>query len=146
MVSRTISGDLASHDEDRVEAGAKAIRHWIHLSDADFVEGPPGDIIDDLIYRVVFRRFEAIEPSMTQLSYLLFEKADTFRVDQVNLLVSSLVAWADAVQIPVPEGGIDGFPEEDRPELRVRAWRAGVGTEPVVEKEDTGSTGTGRDC
>ena len=104
MVSRTISGDVASHDEDRVEAGAKAIRHWIHLSDADFVKGPPGDIIDDLICRVVFRRVEAIEPSMTQLSYLLFEKADTFSVDQVNLLVSSLVAWADAVQLPVPKG------------------------------------------
>ena len=119
MVSRTISGDLASHDEDRVEAGAKAIRHWIHLADADFVEGPPSDIIDDLIYRVVFRRFEAIKPCMTQLSYLLFEKADTVRVDQVNLLVSSLLAWADAVQLPLPEGGFDGFPEGDRPELRV---------------------------
>ena len=119
MVLRTISGDLYSHDEARVDAGARAIRHWIHLADADFVEGPPSDIIDDLIYRVVFRRVESIKPSMTQLSYLLFEKADTFRVDQINLLVSSLPAWADAVQLPLPEGGFDGFPEEDRPELRV---------------------------
>jgi len=119
-VERTILGDLVSQSEDQAQAGAEAVRHWIHLAAAGVVDSPSIEVVEELICGVAFRRSAAIRSLMEQLSFLLFEMGDAFSVDQVKFLVSSLPAWADAIQIPIVDDSVDGFPEEDRPELRVR--------------------------
>ena len=124
-VERTILGDLVSQGEDRAQAGAEAVRHWIHLAAAGVVGNPPIEIVEELIRAVAFRRSTAIRSFMEQLSFLLFEMGDAFSVDQVKFLVSSLPAWEEAIQIPTVGDSVDGFPEEERSELRVRLAELG---------------------
>ena len=119
-VVNTISEDLEARDADRVDAGAKAIRHLVHLATGGLVEVPTRELVDALIYRVAFRRPEGIQQCMEQLSYLIVDKPEILSDGQVSLLVSALPAWRDAVSLPRAKGDQAGFAEDDRPELRVR--------------------------
>ena len=91
------------------------------------MDKPPTNIVDKLIHRVVFRRYEGIQICLDQLARLLIEKPDTFEATQVHLMVSSLPPWSHATRLPpseerdgtLPEENFPGdFPEEERPELR----------------------------
>ena len=126
-LTQTIFEDLSSGNAKAVKASAEAVRHWIYLADADLVDKPPTNIIDKLIHRVVFRRYEGIQICLDQLARLLIEKPDAFEATQVHLMVSSLPPWSHATRLPpsekrdgtLPEENFPGdFPEEERPELR----------------------------
>ena len=126
-ITQTIFEDLSSGNAKAVKASAEAVRHWIYLADADLVDKPPTNIIDKLIHRVVFRRYEGIQTCLDQLAHLLIEKPDAFEATQVHLMVSSLPPWSHATRLPpsekrdgtLPEENFPGdFPEEERPELR----------------------------
>ncbi len=123
MVLQMIYDDLSSDNEKAAKAGAKAVRHWIYLADADLVEKPPTAAVDELSRRVVFRRPEGIHACLQQLALLLTEKPDFFSSEQVQLIVSSLTPWSHATCLPLSEEGSREFPEEERPELRVLLGR-----------------------
>ena len=123
MVLQMIRDDLSSDNEKAAKAGAEAVRHWIHLADACLVESPPSSVIDELISRVIFRRPEGIHACLQQLALLLAEKPDSFSSNQVHLIVSSLTTWRYATCLPLSEERNGDFPEEERPELRVRLGR-----------------------
>lgn len=127
VLTQTIFEDLSSGNAKAVKASAEAVRHWIYLADADLVDKPPTNIIDKLIHRVVFRRYEGIQICLDQLALLLIEKPDFFGLDQVHFIVASLSPWSQATRLPpseerdgtLPEENFPGdFPEEERPELR----------------------------
>ena len=126
-LTQIVLDDLSSDDAKAVKASAEAVRHWIYLADADLVDKPPTNIIDKLIHRVVFRRYEGIQTCLDQLARLLIEKPDFFGLDQVHFIVASLSPWSQATWLPLseerdgtlPEENFPGdFPEEERPELR----------------------------
>lgn len=126
-ITQTIFKYLSSDDAKAVKASAEAVCHWIYLADADLVDKPPTNIIDKLIHRVVFRRYEGIQICLDQLALLLIEKPDFFGLDQVHFIVASLSPWSQATRLPpseerdgtLPEENFPGdFPEEERPELR----------------------------
>lgn len=127
VLTQIVLDDLSSGNAKAVKASAEAVRHWIYLADADLVDKPPTNIVDKLIYRVVFRRSEGIQSCLDQLARLLIEKPDAFEATQVHLMVSSLPPWSHATRLPpseerdgtLPEENFPGdFPEEERPELR----------------------------
>ena len=118
-VIQTIFDDLSSGDEKAVRASAKAVRHWVYLADEGLLDNPPTAAVDELIRRVVFRRFEGIRTCLVQLALLLIEKPDSFNSDQVNLVVASLTPWRHATCLPLSEDRDGDFPEEERPSLRV---------------------------
>lgn len=126
-LTQIVLDDLSSDDAKAVKASAEAVCHWIYLADADLVDKPPTNIIDKLIHRVIFRRYEGIQICLDQLARLLIEKPDAFEATQVHLMVSSLPPWSHATRLPpsekrdgtLPEENFPGdFPEEERPELR----------------------------
>lgn len=114
----TVLDDLSSDNEKVVQASARAVRHWVHLADAGFLDIPPKSVIDELIGRVVFRRPEGVQTCLHQLAVLVIEKPDVFTYEQVNLIVASLVPWSQAICLPLSEVRNGDFPEEERPELR----------------------------
>ena len=122
-VIQTILYDLSSSDEKAVIASAEAVRHWIYLDDADFLDISPTPTIDELIRRVIFRRVEGLQICLHQLTLLLIEKPDAFTPDQVNLIVSSLTPWSQATCLPLSEKRDGDFPMEERPELRALLGR-----------------------
>ena len=121
-VAQRVIEDLSSEDESAVAASAEAVRHWIHLADANLLEEPPTETIGYLIERVIFRQPVGIYACLEQLTYLLSEIPDAFSPEQVNLIVSSLIPWHLATCLPLPEESM-GFPEKERPELRVLLGR-----------------------
>ena len=122
-IIQAILSDLSSDNEKAIIASAKAVRHWIYLTDAGFLDILPTPAIDELIRRVVFRRAEGIQTCLDRLTLLLIEKPDSFTFEQVNLIVSSLTPWSQATCLPL-SGKRDGdFPMEERPELRALLGR-----------------------
>ena len=118
-IIQKILTDLSSDNEKAAIASAEAIRHWIHLADADLVGKPPLAATDELIKRVIFRRPEGIHGCLQQLALLLIEKPSSFSSDQVHLIVSSLTPWRHATCLSLSESRNGDFPEEERPALRV---------------------------
>lgn len=119
VLTQIVLDDLSSDDAKAVKASAEAVCHWIYLADADLVDKPPTNIIDKLIHRVVFRRYEGIQICLDQLARLLIEKPDAFEATQVHLMVASLSPWSHATRLPLHAEDPPGdFPEEERPELR----------------------------
>ena len=121
-VTQTILDDLSSGTDKAVGKSAQAVRHWIHLADADHVEHPPDAVLSKLIERVIFRRREGIKECLQSLAFLLAEKPTAFSLEQANLIASCLVPWHDTTCLPVTEQTGD-FPEEERPALRVLLGR-----------------------
>lgn len=121
-VTQTILDDLSSGTDKAVGKSAQAVRHWIHLADADYVEHPPDTLLGKLIERVSFRRREGIKECLQSLAFLLAEKPAAFSLEQANLIASCLVPWHDATCLPVTDQTGD-FPEEERPALRVLLGR-----------------------
>ena len=119
QVEKIILEDLSRDFDDAVVASAKAVRHWIHLANAELVHKSPTSVIDALIWRVIFRRNEGIRQCLDQLSLLLVEKQSYFHVGQVNTIVASLPAWRDAIRFPLQGKDNDGFVEHERPILSV---------------------------
>lgn len=117
-IVQTILDDLSSDDEEAVKAGARAVRHWIHLADAGLLDNPPNAAVDKLTHRVIFRRPSGILTCMNQLAVLLIEKPALFTSEQVNLVVASLAPWSLATCLPLSEERDADFSEEERPELR----------------------------
>lgn len=109
---------VISDNERAVIASAIAIRHWIHLADAGHLEFPSESLVDKLIHRVVFRLPHGIHQSMRQLALLLHEKPNVFKIEQVNLIVSSLPAWDLNTIVPPASLRLSEIPEEERPDLR----------------------------
>ena len=122
-VIETVLDDLSSDDEKAVQASARAIRHWVHLAVAGFLDIPPKTVIDELIRRVVFRRPEGIQTCLNQLAVLLIEKPDFVNSGQVNLVVASITPWSQATCLPLSEERNGDFPEEERPEIRALLGR-----------------------
>ena len=123
LIIQTILSDLSSDNEKAVIASAKAVRHWIYLTDAGFLDISPTPTIDELIRRVIFRRVEGLQICLHQLTLLLIEKPDAFTSDQVNLIVSSLTPWSQATCLPLSEKRDGDFSMEERPELRALLGR-----------------------
>ena len=121
-VTQAILDDLSSGTDKAAGKSAQAVRHWIHLADADYVEHPPDAVLGKLIERVIFRRREGIKECLQSLAFLLAEKPTAFSLEQANLIASCLVPWHDATCLPVTEQTGD-FPEEERPALRVLLGR-----------------------
>lgn len=118
-ITQTVLDDLSSDDAKAVKASAEAVRHWIYLADADLVDKPPTKVVDKLIHRVIFRRYEGIQTCLDQLALLLIEKPDAFEATQVHFMVASLSPWIQATRLPLHAEDPPGdFPEEERPELR----------------------------
>ena len=122
-VIETVLDDLSSDNEKAVQASARAIRHWVHLAVAGFLDIPPKTVIDELIRRVVFRRPEGIQTCLHQLAVLLIEKPDFVNSGQVNLVVASITPWSQATCLPLSEERNGDFPEEERPEIRALLGR-----------------------
>ena len=118
FIVRTILDDVASCNEYAVAEGVAAIRHWIHLATGSRVEYPPRQALGALKDRVVFRRREGSLACLGQLARLVVEKPRIFDDDDIELFVSSLPAWREALLLPVPDGSSGDFSEEERPELR----------------------------
>ena len=117
-VTQAILDGFGSNTEAAVQASATAVRHWIHLADADKVNKPDPHVLDSLINRVIFRMDSGILSCIGQLSRLLIEKPDYFSSEQIQLILASLVPWDNVTRVPVlGESGGD-FAEEDRPDLR----------------------------
>ena len=119
-VGRMIVDDLSSDVKHAVEAGAGALRHWIHLANAGLSERPPTQAVDALLHRVVFRRRIGVESCLRQLTLLLAEQPEFFGSCHVDLMVASLSPWSESVRLPVLEGQDGDFRENERPDLRVQ--------------------------
>lgn len=122
-VIETICGDLSSGEEKAVKASARAVRHWVHLGAGDHLDYPPTTLVDALIRNVAFRRSPGVQTCMDQLTCLLWEKPDLFRVEQIATIVMSLPSWEAAVHLPLSDGRSAGFPESERPDLRALLGR-----------------------
>jgi len=121
-VTRMILNDLSSCDDKAVGKSAQAVRHWIHLADAGFVEHPTDAVFNKLIERVIFRRREGIKACFRNLAFLLAEKPPAFSLERAKLIASCLIPWHDATYLPVSVQTGD-FPEEERLDLRVLLGR-----------------------
>ena len=121
-VTQTISDDLSFGSNEAVKKSAQAVRHWIHLADAGLVEQPQDTVLDRLIERVVFRQREGIDACLKNLTFLLSENPRAFSLEQAKFIVACLMPWHDATSLPVSEQN-GGFPEEERPDLRVLLGR-----------------------
>jgi hypothetical protein len=119
-VGRMIADDLSSDVKGAVEAGAHAVRHWIHLADAGVAERPPKQAVDALLHRVVFRRRIGAEECLRQLTLLLAEQPGFFGLCNVDLMVASLTPWSESIRLPVQDDQDGDFPENERPDLRVQ--------------------------
>ena len=119
-VGRMIADDLSSDVKGAVEAGAHAVRHWIHLTDAGVAERPPKQAVDALLHRVVFRRRIGAEECLRQLTLLLAEQPGFFGLCNVDLMVASLTPWSESIRLPVQDDQDGDFPENERPDLRVQ--------------------------
>jgi len=117
-VETEIGGCLSAGTENAVNAGAAAVRHWVHLSSMGSVEESDRDLLGDLINRVIYRRREGIHSCIRQVSLLLLEKPDSFSWERVQALLASLVPWHDVIRLPAEAGICGDFPEEERPDLR----------------------------
>lgn len=119
---RLLLDDMSSGGEGAVVASARAVSHWVHLYDAGFIEISPVDAIEELIRRSIFRRPEGLQSCLNQLTLLLIEKPDIFSCKQVELIVSSLGPWSQAVGIRTQECNSE-FSTEERPELKALIGR-----------------------
>ena len=117
-VERMIIDDLSSDIKDSVEAGASALRHWIHLARAGRVEGLSAEVFDALLHRVVYRRPAGVALCLQQIARLLCEHQDCFEHCHVDVMISSLSPWVEAVGLSTRGDGDSGFREQERPELR----------------------------
>ena len=109
---------FSGESKEAIEGGAKSVRHWIHLSSKDLVPRCSNKLLDNLVKRVVFRRYAGIYECITQISYLLVEQPDALTQRQVNLLIASLDSWRDALKLPLEEEKSGDFLEHERPFLR----------------------------
>ena len=119
QVGRMIVDDLSSDVEHAVAAGAEAVRHWTHLADAGLAERPPTQVIGALVHRVVFRSRIGAASCLRQLTLLLDEQPQFVSSCHVELMISSMVPWSEAIRLPVLDGRDGDFPENERPDLRV---------------------------
>ena len=117
-VEAAIRDGLSTGVDNAVEASSMAVRHWVHLSSKGVVGELDLDLLGDLINRVIYRRPEGIQSCIRQVSLLLIERPDSFSWDRVQSLLASLVPWHNAIQLPVGAGMSEGFPEQERPDLR----------------------------
>ena len=140
MVLRNIHSDLSSDDEKAVSAAAEAVSHWAFLGDATDERPVPSGAINDLIYRVVFRRPERIDSCLKHLTIIINNEPDLFNADQVNLVVSSLTPWLEATRIPIPEKDSGDFPEHDRPLLRALLGQLASALSGWLEKKRSESS------
>ena len=115
-----VTDDLAGGAGAVADYAARAVRHWVHLADAQLVEPVPNPVIGALVDRVAFRRLAGARFCVRELSALLVEKGAAFSGESVDRLISGLTAWEEAVA-PEPDdhdGG--GIAPDERPDLRER--------------------------
>lgn len=115
-----VTDDLAGGAGAVADYAARAVRHWVHLADAQLVEPVPNAVIGALVDRVAFRRLAGARFCVRELSALLVEKGAAFSGESVDRLISGLTAWEEAVA-PEPDdhdGG--GIAPDERPDLRER--------------------------
>ena len=117
-VEGIVIDDLSSDVEEAVDAGANALRHWVHLASAELLRDPSERALDALLHRVVFRRPAGAASCLQQIALLLKEKPDFFTPGHVDLMVSSLVPWLESISLPIRDGRDGDFQEQQRPELR----------------------------
>lgn len=122
-VLETIHADLSSENDRAIRAAAEAITHWAFLGDETDVVPVPSDVVNNLINRVIFRQAQAIISCLNYLTLIIKTKPNLFDTDQMYLVTSSLIPWEHATRIPVTEENASGFPEHDRPLLRVLVGR-----------------------
>ena len=121
--ARTILADMNSDVDEEVSAGAKAIRHWVHLSAIGRVPAPPPGLMTSLVEWVVFRRRPGINSCLAHMACLIVERPEAIAPSQAALLTTSLVPWHDVTILPVPGEGGGDFHESERPDLRVSLAR-----------------------
>jgi tetratricopeptide (TPR) repeat protein len=119
----TIASDLVGSVDGAVAAAAKAVRHWFHLSMAGRVPSLPSTLKAALIERVVFRRRPGIDACLWHLANLIAERPDAIAPAEAELLTASLLPWNDATLLPASERDSCGFPDDERPTLRVGVGR-----------------------
>lgn len=119
----TIVGDLAGSVDSAVAAGAKAVRHWVHLSEAKMVPSPPSTLMAALAERVAFRRRPGVDSCLWHLASLIAERPEAITQAQAQLLTASLVPWKDATELRTSEGEDYDFPSGQKLELRASVGR-----------------------
>ena len=117
-IERTIIDDLSCDEEEAVSVGSKALRHWIHLAAAGLLESSPQQAAERLLRRVIFRRRVGAIACLDQVAALLVEQPEVFGRHHVDLMISSLPPWSEAISLPIREDRHGDFEEEERPELR----------------------------
>lgn len=117
-IIQMILDDLSLDNEEAVKASARAVRHWIHLTETGFMDNLPNAAVDKLLQRVIFRRPAGILTCLNILALLVIEKPEVFTSEQVKLVVASLAPWSLATCLPLSEERDADFSEEERPELR----------------------------
>ena len=119
-VSDTIAQDIDCDNDDRVAAGAKAIRHWIHLGAMARTPQPPPGLLTTLIERVIFRRKPGICACLGHLACLIVERPDAISPSQATLLGASLLPWHNSTRLPAIVDSASEFHEEERPGVRMQ--------------------------
>ena len=112
--------DLAGDEGAVADCAARAVRHWVHLADAQLVEPVPDAVIGALVDRVAFRRLAGARLCLRELSAVLVEKGAVIMRESVDRLISSLTAWAEAVAPELDDHDGGGIAPDERPDLRER--------------------------
>ena len=115
-----VIGDLAGSAEAMADYAARAVRHWVHLADAQLVEPVPEAVIGTLVDRVAFRRLAGARLCLRELSAVLVEKGAVLSKERVDRLISSLTAWAEAVAPETEDHDGGGIAPDERPDLQER--------------------------
>ena len=117
-IERTLIDDLSSDIDDAVSEGARALRHWIHLAADGLLEKPPDQAVKRLLHRVIFRGRVGAVVCLDQVAALVEEQSKFFERDHIDLLISCLLPWSEAISLANLQDGRGDFAEAERPELR----------------------------
>lgn len=116
IINEILSNDLiSSNNEKAIEASARAIRHWTHLTQInDSISKNINHLVSFLIERVIFRHQLGLLTCLNELSHLIVELPNVFNKQQFYLMAASLTAWHCATIL----NGTSEFHDEDKPDLR----------------------------
>ncbi|MDD4349210.1 MAG: SIR2 family protein [Opitutales bacterium] len=115
--------DLRSDSEECVAAAAEAVRHWVQLAERKHVPIYSSELILTLIHRVIFRRQSGLLMCLDVLTLLLKESPGSFSRSDIELMISSLLAWHGVLEMTNQSELPSEFDLADKPIFRTYVAR-----------------------
>ncbi|CAN5782393.1 hypothetical protein BH09VER1_BH09VER1_17890 [soil metagenome] len=118
-----IKNDIHSGLPDATETSVVAVRHWLHLAEAEKIPKPDPSLLAAIIERFIFRRKEGIEDLCSELTFLIVDMPSALADADMRTIGQSLVSWDFATALHSNHDVIKEFSNDDCPDLRFHVAR-----------------------